>query len=351
MQIAFMTDQTAPEVIYPFRMWWGLAFCAAFLALVMVFGMSSDGSTFPVDKGDMWYYWQLSNPDVWTRLSAWVPYALHQIGMWYLIAKAQQVRPKYIFGLHSFNVYAMALNVFFMLFHVVQTRFFYDGLAQDVHEASSMMSVILMLLLILLMENNRRGLFFGYKVKPLFSIGDTVKRYHGYYFSWAIIYTFWYHPVELTSGHFAGFAYMSLLLLQSSLFFTNFHINRWWTVGLETLFAIHGALVAYFIMQQSQGLNAAGMFLFGGMATFMVCQMHGLGLSLRGKLFIVLPMIASIVVFYSFFPEGLANVARTPAIMFAGTFIMAAIVWVLMKSASLVNWLGGSSGGPAHSTS
>jgi hypothetical protein len=53
MQIAFMTDQTAPEVIYPFRMWWGLAFCAAFLALVMVFGMSSDGSTFPVDKGDM----------------------------------------------------------------------------------------------------------------------------------------------------------------------------------------------------------------------------------------------------------------------------------------------------------
>ena len=250
--------------------------------------------------------------------------------------------PKYIFGLHSFNVWAIALNGFFMLVHVVQTRYFYDALAQDVHESSSMMSVILMLLLILLMENNRRGLIFGYKVKPLLSIGEIVKRYHGYYFSWAIIYTFWYHPVELTSGHIAGFAYMSLLLLQSSLFFTKFHVNRWWTVSLETLFVVHGALVAYFIMQQSQGLNAAGMFLFGGMATFMVCQIHGLNLSLRGKLMVAVPMIMSIIAFYSFFPEGLANVARTPAIMFAGTFVMALVVWVLMKSASVVNWLSGS---------
>lgn len=337
-----MSNSASAEVTYPFRMWWGLSFCAFFMVVVMLFGVVSDGSTFPLDKGDMWYYWQLKAPDFWTRMSAWVPYSLQQIGMWYLIAKGQQKRPKYIFGLHSFNVWAIALNGFFMLVHVFQTRYFYDALAQDVHESSSMMSVILMLLLILLMENNRRGLVFGYKVKPLLSIGEIVKRYHGYYFSWAIIYTFWYHPVELTSGHIAGFAYMSLLLLQSSLFFTKFHVNRWWTVTLETLFVVHGALVAYFIMQQSQGLNAAGMFLFGGMATFMVCQIHGLNLSLRGKLMIAVPMIMSIIAFYSFFPEGLANVARTPAIMFAGTFVMALVVWVLMKSASVVNWLNGS---------
>ncbi len=340
----------APAASYPFRLWWGLAFCAFFMAMVMLFGVTSDGSTFPIDKGDMWYYWQLSNPDVWTRLSAWVPYALHQIGMWYLIARAQQERPKYIMGLHWFNVWAIALNVFFVLAHIVQTRFFYDGIAQDVHESSSMMSVILMLLMILLMENNRRGLFFGFKLKPLFSIGETVKRYHGYFFSWAIIYTFWYHPVELTSGHIAGFAYISLLLLQGTLFFTRFHINRWWTVSLETLFAIHGALVAYFIMTESQGLSAAGMFLFGGMATFMICQMHGLGLSLRGKLLISAPMIVAMAIFYTLFPEGVGNVARTPMIMFAGTFIMAIIVWVLMKSAALVSWLGGSGRNIAEGT-
>ena len=25
---------------------------------------------------------------------------------------------------------------------------------------------------------------------------DVAKRYHGYVFSWAVIYTFWYHPME-----------------------------------------------------------------------------------------------------------------------------------------------------------
>jgi len=332
------------EKIYPFKMWWGLAGCAAFMALVLLFGQNSDGSLFPIDKGDMWYYWQLDDASALTRLSAWIPYVLHQITIWYLIAKAQSVRPKYIFGLHYFNVLALAANFFFMFLHVVQTEFFYDGLAQDVHESSSMMSVILMLLLIMLMENNRRGLFFGYKVKPLFEVGDAVKRYHGYYFSWAIIYTFWYHPVELTQGHIAGFAYMSLLLLQSSLFFTRFHINRVWTVLLETLFVIHGALVAYFIMQQSQGINAAGMFLFGGMATFLICQIHGLGLSLKGKLIIGIPMVASMVTFYTFFPEGLGSFARTPLIMFGGTFIMGIIVWILLRFGSVVNWLRGDSG-------
>jgi len=335
------TQTTANEKVYPFRMWWGLAGCALFMASVLLFGQASELSRFPVDKGDMWYLWQLQEPDTWTRLSAWIPYVLHQFTIWFLIAKAQSVRPKYIFGLHYFNVLALAANFFFMFLHVVQTQLFYDGLAQDVHESTSMMSVILMLLLIMLMENNRRGMFFGVKVKPLFSAGEAVKRYHGYYFSWAIIYTFWYHPVELTQGHVAGFAYMSLLILQSSLFFTRFHINRLWTVLLETLFVVHGALVAYFIMQQSQGLNAAGMFLFGGMATFLICQMHGLGLSLRGKLMVAVPMVASIITFYTFFPDGLGSFARTPLIMFIGTFLMGIIVWILMKSAAAVAWLGG----------
>ena len=95
---------------------------------------------------------------------------------------------------------------------------FYDGLAQDVHEGTAFGSVTLMLFLIMLMENRRRGLFLGHRIPQLMGAGDTVRRYHGYYFSWAIIYTFWYHPVEMTPGHLAGFAYMSLLLLQSSLF-------------------------------------------------------------------------------------------------------------------------------------
>ena len=36
----------------------------------------------------MWYPWQMAEPTVWTRLSAWGFYSVHQIIIWYLIWKA-----------------------------------------------------------------------------------------------------------------------------------------------------------------------------------------------------------------------------------------------------------------------
>jgi hypothetical protein len=324
--------------VIPYRAWWGLLGCAALMAVLVGFAAQSDGSAFPPDKGNFWYLWQLSEPTFWTRLSAWLPYALHQLSIWYLIAAARKARPRYIFGLHSFNVWALGINAFFIVLHVVQTRLFYDGLAQDVHEMTSMGSVILMLLLILLMENGRRGLFFGRKVASLEATGEIVRRYHGYYFSWAIIYTFWYHPVEMTSGHLVGFAYMMLLMLQSSLFFTRFHTNRWWTMFLETLFVVHGAIVAFFIVQQGQ-TGPWAMFLFGGVATFLITQLHGLGLGRTGKLAIALPLLGVMAAFYSVFPEHIMGVTRLPLIMYIGTFLMAAIIWLLMRSTRFVQSL------------
>ena len=249
-----LIDHSAGHVaLIPYRAWWGLLGCAAFMALIFAFAPYSEGIEFVPRKHDFWYLWQLPDATVWTRLSAWVPYTVHQVSIWFLIARARQERPKYIFGLHRFNVWALGINAFFLVLHVVQTKLFYDGLAQDVHEATAFGSVTLMLFLILLMENRRRGLFFGHSIPQLSSAGDAVRRYHGYYFSWAIIYTFWYHPVEITPGHIAGFTYMSLLLLQSSLFFTRYHTNRWWTVFLETLFIIHGTIVAYYLMNTGVG--------------------------------------------------------------------------------------------------
>jgi hypothetical protein len=328
------TEPLAVEQATPFRIWWGLVACAGLMGLILLLAPYSDGSEFGPDRGDFWYLWQLKNPTVWTRLSAWLPYCLHQVAIWYLIAHAREARPRYIFGLHSFNVWALAINGGFVLVHIAQTRLFYDGLAQDVHEATSMMSVVLMLFLILLMENGRRGLFFGRKVRALTGVGDTVRRYHGYYFSWAIIYTFWYHPVEITAGHLAGFAYMMMLMLQGSLLFTRFHTNRWWTMFLETTFVIHGALVAYFIMQKGEN-GPWSMFMFGGIAVFLITQLHGLGLSLKGKLAIALPLIGAIIGFYSFMPEHVMGLARLPMIMYAGTFLMFGVVWVLIRFARL----------------
>jgi hypothetical protein len=322
------TRTPADDPVIPYRAWWGLAGCAGVMGLILLLAPYSADVPMAPDRGNWWYFWQRSDANVWTRLSAWLPYTLHQLAIWVLIFKAKDARPRYVFGLHRFNVVALGVNAFFVLLHIAQTKLFYDGLAQDVHEMTSMMSVVLMLFLILLMENRRRGLFFGKTISVLNAPGDVVRRYHGYYFAWAIIYTFWYHPVEMTPGHLAGFAYMSLLLLQSSLFFTRFHTNRVWTVCLETLFCVHGALVAYYIMIDGQG-GPWHMFLFGGVAVFLITQLHGLGLSRRARWLVAAPLIAVLAVFYTMFPERLMGLTRLPMIMYLGTFLMAAIVWIL----------------------
>ena len=129
-------------------------------------------------------------------------------------------------------------------------------------------SVAVLLIWVLLMENNRRGLFFGAKAPVGKRVLEFARKYHGYYFGWAILYTFWFHPAEATSGHLVGFFYTLLLMLQGSLFFTRVHINKWWTLTQEVLVVAHGTMVA--LMQSQTGWT---MFLFGFTAIFIVTQM------------------------------------------------------------------------------
>ena len=332
------THVSSPEnTTIPYRAWWGLAGCGLIMALILLLGPYSAHIDFLPDEPGFVYYWVLPEPTAWTRLSAWLPYLLHQIAIWYLISAAQKERPKYIFGLHAHNLWAIGINVFFIVLHIVQTKVFYDGLAQDVHELTSMMSVVLMLFVVMLMENRRRGLMFGKPVRVLNQVGDTVRRYHGYYISWAIIYTFWYHPIEVTSGHLIGTFYMMLLLLQSSLFFTRFHVNRWWTATLEVFFVFHGAIVAYFLMKDSGGGGSWSMFLFGGMAVFLITQMHGLGLSRMRKWAIAVPLLASMTIYYAMTPAEFMGLPKQLAIRYLGVFVLFGLLWLVLKPLGLTN--------------
>ena len=241
----------------------------------------------------MWYHWQLAEPSVWTKISAWIFYLGHQLSIWYLIWRAQTGKLRYTSGLHWENVAALGANALFIALHLVQTQVWYDGLAGDTPEWTSQASVIVVLIAILIIENQRRGLVFGAKAPGLANVGRTIRQYHGYYFSWAIIYTFWYHPMEYTSGHLLGFVYMFLLLLQGSLFFTRMHVNPYWTIVQELSVVIHAVIVAI--------MNHDGWprFLTGFIGLFVITQMHGLGLSKSTRWVIGLAYLGLLGVVYS----------------------------------------------------
>lgn len=264
------------------------------------------------DRGAAWYYWKLPVQTLGGQLSAWGFYALHQVFFWALIWWAQQNRDKLKDRnrLHPINLIGLLGTAAFAGLHYLQTAVWYDGLAQDTSVFSSQMSVIFVLVLILIIEAPRRGLFFGQGGNWLAGARSALIRYHGYYFAWAITYTFWFHPMETTPGHILGFFYTLLLMVQGSLAFTRVHTNKWWTTALEVSVLVHGVTVAWVAGQEFWT-----MFFFGFSAMFVVTQMHGLGLSRLTRGGILTAWIAGVIYVYA--GKGwvhLNEVIRIPAI-------------------------------------
>lgn len=317
-------------------LWGGILFSILFTALIAWAGQRLETVELLPDFGAAWYYWRLPNPTLWTRLTAWGFYLAHQLAAFSLIYYAQTRVKQYTPGLHPINLIALGVNAFFVLLHFIQTHIWYDGLAQDVSIFSSQGSVIVMLVWILLMENSRRGLFFGKKAPISRSIIEFARRYHGYVFAWAIIYTFWYHPMVSTPGHLWGFFYTFLLLLQGSLFFTRLHLNRWWMVTQEVLVGVHGTLVAVM-----QGNGIWPMFLFGFAGIFVITQMHGLRLSGRVRGLILAAYIAGVLWVYSSRGWGNLNeIVRIPLIEYLAVVVLALLIggglWITRRITAFV---------------
>lgn len=289
----------------------GIAICTLLTALIWLGAPLIPHVEFLPQKDAFDYPWRLAQPTFWTHFTGWTAYTLHQVAIWGCVWWAKRQHTAYSTRLHPINWIALGINLLFSGLHFIQTYLWYDGLAQDTHILTSQGAVIVLLVLVMIMENPRRGVFFGKKLPLQRQFVDWFKQYHGYLFSFAIIYTFWYHPMEATSGHLAGFFYMFLLLLQSSLFFTTAHVNRLWTFTLEFLVLIHGTLVAVM-----QGKGMWPMFLFGFAGVLIVTQMHGLGLSRRARWLLFAGFVAAILITYTLLDRWghIDEIIRIPAI-------------------------------------
>ncbi len=300
-----------------------ISLLAVISALTAIIWLTANGLQTRFDVVNQKYYtffypWQTRNPSTMAYVTAWLGYALHNIAAWAVIWAAQRARPKYESNFRWFNWAMVAVNLGGFALHWIQTQLWYDGLAIAVPEVTSQGSVILMLVFILILEAPRRGLIWGKKIKFHQAFLDVVRRYHGYLFSWALIYTFWYHPMENTFGHLAGFFYMFALLSQSVLLFNRAHLNKWWKFSLEALVLVHGTLVAIY-----QGKGLWPMFFFGFGAMIVLTQMHGLGLSARARWALAAVFVLGVALFYGLSGNfaRINEVIRIPLIEYLAVFL------------------------------
>lgn len=274
------------------------------------------------------YPWRLKSPNFWTHFSSWSGYLLHNLIVWVLISFAQSdssssQKPIYSIQLQWFNWAMIITHVCFFIVHLIQTHTWYDGLAQDVPEITALGSVAFMLMVVLILETPRRGLILGYR--PLSFSSEFLsfcRQYHGYIFSWATIYTFWYHPMEDTLGHLSGFFYMFVLFAQSALLFNRAHLNRWWTTFLEVFVLIHGVLVA---MYQN---NLWPMFAFGFGAMFVLSQMYGLGFTTKVRQAIIFSFtLLSVLIYWRMgrLSKLLDEVSRIPIL----DYMVVVLLWAI----------------------
>jgi len=262
----------------------GAIFAFAFVFLIWALGPNLTHFTDTlIDRNDLsWYYWKLPLRNFWGMNVAWLMYIVHQVSIWSIIYFAQKnkygFQSKNSYGILKYTLYALAITVTFVSLHLVQTQIWFDGLAQDVPILTSQGSVIVMLSIILIIENQRRGLFLGRKVGKPFTASVAVffRSSHKYIFAWALIYTFWFHPMATDPQLLSGFFYMFLLFTQLMIAWTPLHLDKRWIILLESYVAIHAVIVAVWNTTFFGGSDIWPMFFTGFAFMFVFTYMYAL---------------------------------------------------------------------------
>ena len=263
-------------------------FSIVFTLLIWVLGsrLQPFMDTLLPDQGASWYYWKLPARDFMTMFAVWVFYLAHQFSIWAIIYRARR-SPKFrtpgANGLSGYNVAALGINILFIFLHLFETHLWFDGLAQDVPIWTSQYSVIIMLVVVLIIENQRRGLFLGRRAGRPFTakVSSFFRRNHAYLFAWALVYTFWFHPMAVDPQLLSGFFYMFLLFTQVSLAYTRVHLIKSWIVALESYVAIHAVVVAVYNTIFFGSVGMWPMFFSGFAFMFVFTQMYALDVQRR----------------------------------------------------------------------
>ncbi len=305
-----------------------ISISTSFLLVILIYFLNpilSDVLLLP-DKGPSWYYWKLPNRDAITMTIVWFLFTIHLLGNYFLIRKRMLKKEKYFI---KENMELLIFNFIFIILHFLQTILFYDGLAQDVPIFSSQYSVILILVTLILMQINQRGIFFSIKIKIPPKAMSSLYSIHGILFTFAIVYTFWFHPVVFTIGHAIGFLYIFLLFIQIIFIKTKIHYNKYWILILEILVAFHGASVAYFV----QNSDIWPMFLFGFLFIFIATQIYSLNINRKIRLSIqVLYFLIVFIFYYNFNIKLIHQILLIPIIEYLHFLIFLIILKLIYKN-------------------
>ena len=225
------------------------------------------------------------------RPSVMLLYACHQVFHWSMTCYARFFL-KTSRKLQSFHYWMAGVNIFFVLLHLALSHWTHGSIFSAAHHYNNYgvyyptydTEVNLLILWglsywILLAKSGQRGIFFGLSVpftKPIVLVANELLDF---VFSWAVLYTYWRHPLKEISTLIIELIFVA----HSCLIRTTFHKNKYWTMFVE--------MVLLFFFFHVLGPNRPKDTFFGSlnfcMVVFVVTQIHGLNLRLLVKIDII----------------------------------------------------------------
>ena len=323
----------------------------------------------PVWRGVLWYRWRsLPSPEAISfspftgvifphkirirAKSAWLCFILHLVFVNSMIVWSQfgnreekqncpnpipPNRCEWSAQLGTTNYVSILGTFFFILLRIFQTHAWYDGLALDIPEASSMTTVIVALSLSCLMQQSERGLILGFSPNSdtLTLLTNVARRCHGYVYAFTVVFTFWYHPTEGGMMHLPGFFMIILFLFQGCLMFTASHLNVVWRTFLEMLILPHTLLVE----KARSHRNLWKMFVSGYTILFLMSHMHAFHISFLAKSVLSL---TAVFVLYSMYSSSVRTLVteslRIPVTYYAFILIFYVSLYVPYSALSLLGY-------------
>jgi hypothetical protein len=247
------------------------------------------------------YAYRLREPSLLHYVLPWLLYFLHQGLHLRILYKAFKEQPAYSSEWRWFNWAQLKLHGVFLCLKYLQTWTTYDGMAAHLPLAWGVATVASFLFVVYTMHVPTRGIIFGYgtHIKAANGAALFLRKYHAFFFSFAILNDFWYHPFESTAGHMLGILNDILMLWQSIFIYTHSHRNTYWMLILEIIVLPHSGLIAIDRGWWS-GNGSAGAFSFGYFIFLLLNQMHGpkMNLSKLQKFFLFLVFLLGLCLTY-----------------------------------------------------
>jgi hypothetical protein len=144
-----------------------------------------------------------------------------------------------------------------------------------------------------------------------------------YIISWALIYTFWFHPMGTDPQLLTGFFFMFLLFTQMALAYTKVHLDLRWIVVLQSWVAIHALFVAFYNTIFFGNTDMWPMFFSGFAFMFVFTYMYALNVKRNVKLLVTAAYILLVAFIYIPAPYGFG---RDPSFLFRLEFLWIPIV-------------------------